>query len=94
MRERAGAEDMRLSSAEARRRANEMEARLAKRMRELSLERRLSALPPVVLGGMLVVPAGFPGEDGRGENGGRDGRGGGENGAVRHAYRGGAPARL
>ena len=59
LRERAGAEDMRLSSAEARRRANEMEARLAKRMRELSLERRLSALPPVVLGGMLVVPAGF-----------------------------------
>ena len=67
LQERTGKDGMRLNSSEARRRADEMEARLEKRMRELALERRLSARPPVVLGGMLVVPAGFLAKMGSGD---------------------------
>jgi superfamily II DNA or RNA helicase len=49
----------RLNSARARERADELAARLAKRLAELEQERRLSALPPVVVGGALVVPQGL-----------------------------------
>jgi superfamily II DNA or RNA helicase len=49
----------RLNSAKARQRADELQARLQKRMEELEQERRLSPLPPVVLGGALVIPAGL-----------------------------------
>ena len=45
----------RLNSGRARQRAEDLEARLQKRMEELEQERRLSALPPVVIGGALVV---------------------------------------
>ncbi len=41
----------------ARQRANDLTARLQKRLTELEQERKLSALPPVVLGGALIVPA-------------------------------------
>jgi len=54
--EQAGRVNARLNSAKARERANELEARLRRRMEELEQERRLSALPPVVVGGALVVP--------------------------------------
>src|SRR5262249_648589 len=57
--ERAGKPNARLNSDEARRRADALQARLQKRMEELKLERQPSPLPPVVLGGFLVVPAGL-----------------------------------
>jgi SNF2 family DNA or RNA helicase len=57
--EAAGKPNARLNSGEARKRADGLQARLEKRMEELKLERQISPLPPVVLGGMLVVPAGL-----------------------------------
>lgn len=59
LQEQAGKQNARLNSQEARRRADELQARLQKRMEELNLERQISPLPPVVLGGLLVVPAGL-----------------------------------
>ncbi len=59
LQERAGKANARLNSGEARKRADSLQARLEKRMGDLQLERQISALPPVVLGGMLVVPAGL-----------------------------------
>lgn len=49
----------RMNSGRARQRANELEARLKKRMDELEKEGQLSALPPVVVGGALVIPKGL-----------------------------------
>lgn len=57
--EQAGKPNARLNSAEARKRADALQARLEKRMEELKLEAQISPLPPVVLGGMLVVPMGL-----------------------------------
>jgi hypothetical protein len=57
--ERAGKANARLNSQEARRRADELQARLAMRMDQLNLEAQVSALPPVILGGLVVVPAGL-----------------------------------
>jgi len=57
--ERAGKANARLNSAEAFRRADELRARLSRRLEEIARERQLSALPPVVLGGVLVVPLGL-----------------------------------
>ncbi|RJP72902.1 MAG: DUF3883 domain-containing protein [Candidatus Abyssobacteria bacterium SURF_17] len=54
--EQAGRANARINSAKARERANELESRLKKRMEELEQERRLSALPPVVVGGAIVIP--------------------------------------
>jgi superfamily II DNA or RNA helicase len=45
-----------LNSGRARQRADELQARLEKRLAELQHERQLSAMPPVVIGGALVVP--------------------------------------
>lgn len=59
LRERAGDTNARLNSQEARRRADDLQARLQKRMEQLDLEAQISALPPVVLGGLIVVPAGL-----------------------------------
>ncbi|MBX6330268.1 MAG: DUF3883 domain-containing protein [Gemmatimonadaceae bacterium] len=58
-REQAGKPGARLNSQEARRRADELHARLAKRLAELDCESQISALPPVTLGGFVVVPAGL-----------------------------------
>ncbi|MBN2372090.1 MAG: DUF3883 domain-containing protein, partial [Vicinamibacteria bacterium] len=49
----------RLNSAKARQRADELAARLQKRIADLEQERHLSALPPVVVGGALIVPMGL-----------------------------------
>jgi superfamily II DNA or RNA helicase len=49
----------RLNSGKARQRADDLQARLQKRLEELEQERRLSPMPPVVIGGALVVPAGL-----------------------------------
>ena len=43
----------------AQERADELQARLQKRMEELEQERQLSPLPPNVVGGTLVVPKGL-----------------------------------
>jgi superfamily II DNA or RNA helicase len=48
-----------LNSAKFRERANNLEARLKKRLEELEQERRLAPLPPVAIGGALVIPAGL-----------------------------------
>ena len=57
--EQAGKTGARLNSGEARKRADNLQARLHKRLEELRLEARISRLPPVVLGGLLVVPKGL-----------------------------------
>ncbi|MBP7777872.1 MAG: DUF3883 domain-containing protein [Acidobacteria bacterium] len=59
LQEQAGKPNARLNSAEARKRADLLQTRLQKRLDELKLEARISPLPPVVLGGMLVVPKGL-----------------------------------
>ncbi|MGD9894515.1 MAG: DUF3883 domain-containing protein, partial [Dehalococcoidia bacterium] len=59
LQEQAGKPNARLNSNEARRRADTLQSRLEKRLEELKLEAQISPLPPVVLGGVLVVPAGL-----------------------------------
>jgi hypothetical protein len=48
-----------MNSQRARERADDLQARLQRRMLELELEGKLSALPPVVIGGALIVPQGL-----------------------------------
>jgi superfamily II DNA or RNA helicase len=48
-----------MNSAKARQRADELEARLKRRLNDLEAEKQLAPLPPVVVGGALVVPAGL-----------------------------------
>lgn len=57
--EQSGKPNARLNSNEARRRADELQARLEKRIAQLDREEQISALPPVILGGLLVVPMGL-----------------------------------
>jgi SNF2 family DNA or RNA helicase len=57
--EEAGKPNARLNSNEARKRADSLQGRLQKRMEELAQEAKLSPLPPVVIGGVLVVPLGL-----------------------------------
>lgn len=57
--EQAGKTNARLNSGEARKRADLLYDRLEKRMAELKLERQIAPLPPVVMGGLLVVPVGL-----------------------------------
>jgi hypothetical protein len=57
--EEAGKINAKINSAKARARADELQARLARRIDELHQERRLSPLPPVVVGGALVIPVGL-----------------------------------
>ena len=57
--EAAGKVNAKINSAKARARADELEARLKKRLADLEQERRLSPLPPVVIGGAIVVPIGL-----------------------------------
>ena len=59
LQEQAGKTNARLNSNEARRRADQLQSRFEKRMADLKLEAKLSPLPPVVIGGMLVVPLGL-----------------------------------
>lgn len=49
----------RMNWQKAHQRADDLQARLEKRMKELEQERRLSPLPPVAIGGALVVPIGL-----------------------------------
>jgi superfamily II DNA or RNA helicase len=59
LQEQAGKTNARLNSQEARRRADDLQGRLQKRMEQLELESQISALPPVILGGLVVVPLGL-----------------------------------
>ncbi|HLH23501.1 MAG TPA: helicase-related protein [Chloroflexota bacterium] len=59
LQEQAGKVNARLNSEEARKRADALIARLDKRLEELRLERQIAPRPPVVIGGLLVVPAGL-----------------------------------
>jgi hypothetical protein len=72
----------------ARRRADDLQGRLHRRLAELEQERRIAPQPPVVIGGALVIPAGmlarlegkFEGETG---SFGREGRNAIEKAAMR-----------
>lgn len=57
--ERAGKANARLNSGEVRKRADELQSRLQRRMEDIKRERQLAPLPPVALGGVLVVPVGL-----------------------------------
>ncbi len=57
--EAAGKTNARLNSHLAQQRADELQARLTRRLAELHEERNLSPLPPVIVGGLLVVPQGL-----------------------------------
>lgn len=59
LQEEAGKPNAKINSAKAQQRADDLESRLQKRLEELEQERRLSPLPPVVIGGALVVPIGL-----------------------------------
>ena len=56
LQEEAGKQMASLNAAQARQRADELTERLEKRMEELELERRISPMSPVVIGGALVIP--------------------------------------
>jgi len=57
--EESGRPNARLNSNEARKRAEALQVRLERRLHELKLEGQLAAAPPVVMGGLLVVPRGL-----------------------------------
>ena len=57
--EEAGKTGARLNSGEARRRADTLQLRLQKRFAELKRDGQIAPRPPVVLGGLLVVPRGL-----------------------------------
>ena len=59
LQEQAGKPNARLNSGEARKRADLLQGRLQKRLDDLKREAQISPLPPVVLGGSLVVPMGL-----------------------------------
>jgi SNF2 family DNA or RNA helicase len=59
LQEQAGRPNARLNWQEARKRADDLQARLQKRMEQLELESKLSPMPPVVLGGLVVIPRGL-----------------------------------
>jgi hypothetical protein len=57
--ELAGKVNAKINSGKARQRADELQARLQRRMAELELERQILPLPPVAIGGSVVVPVGL-----------------------------------
>ncbi len=54
--EDAGKSNTKLNSQMAFRRADELQARLQKRLDELDAEKRISATPPIIAGGAIVIP--------------------------------------
>lgn len=57
MQEESGRPNAKLNSNEARKRADELQTRMQKRIQELDEESKISSKPPVVIGGVLVIPA-------------------------------------
>lgn len=57
--EQADKTNARLNSQEARKRADAMQVRLEERLRSLQRDRQITPMPPVVVGGLLVVPKGL-----------------------------------
>ena len=53
--EEAGKPNAKINSGKARKRADELHVRLQKRLADLEKEKKISPLPPVVIGGALVV---------------------------------------
>jgi SNF2 family DNA or RNA helicase len=60
--EEAGKTGAKLNAENASRRAEELQARLTRRLEELDRERALSSAPPLIIGGALVIPKGLLGE--------------------------------
>lgn len=56
IKEATGKHNARLNSNEARKRADELQVRLKKRLDDLEQESKISSKPPVVIGGALVIP--------------------------------------
>ena len=71
MQERAGKPNARLNSNEARRRADDLQARLQKRMEEIQRERQLAPLPSCCSRGCPSGAGWAPTEDDRGSRGGQ-----------------------
>ncbi len=59
LQEQAGRRNARLNSQEARKRADDLQERLNRRMDELAREEQISPLPPVLIGGVVIVPLGL-----------------------------------
>ncbi len=59
LQEAAGKVNARINSAKARNITDELSARLQRRLAQLEEERNISALPPVVVGGAIIVPRGL-----------------------------------
>ena len=57
--ESAGKTNARLNSQEARKRADQLDVRLKDRLRDIKLETQITPRPPLLLGGLLVVPRGL-----------------------------------
>jgi hypothetical protein len=57
--EEAGRPGARLNSQEARRRAEDLHARLKRRLDELAREAQVSAQPPVLIGALVIAPLGL-----------------------------------
>ena len=57
--EAAGKVNAKLNSDMASRRADDLQARMQKRLAELEQEKHISALPPVIVGGAVVIPRGL-----------------------------------
>jgi len=57
--EAAGKVNAKINSQMAARRADELQARLENRLAELEKEKRISVLPPLVVGGAVVIPRGL-----------------------------------
>lgn len=58
-REQSGRGNPKLNSQRAARRAEDLEARMQKRLAELENEKQISAMPPLVVGGALVISHGL-----------------------------------
>jgi superfamily II DNA or RNA helicase len=59
MKESAGKTNAKQNSQMAARRAEELEARMQRRLAELDTEKLISAMPPVIVGGAIVIPCGL-----------------------------------
>ena len=57
--EAAGKSNAKLNSLNAQRRADDLQARMQRRLHELELEKQVSPCPPVIMGGALIIPLGL-----------------------------------